>query len=64
VLEGNDRRIPYDYLIIAAGARHAYFGHDEWEQVAPGLKKIEDATAIRHDLRQPSRNPASERPSP
>jgi NADH dehydrogenase FAD-containing subunit len=40
--------IPYDYLIVAAGARDAYFGHDEWEQFAPGLKKIDDATAVRH----------------
>jgi NADH dehydrogenase FAD-containing subunit len=50
LLEDNGRRIPYDYLIIAAGARHAYFGHDEWEDVAPGLKKIDDATAIRHRI--------------
>jgi NADH:quinone reductase (non-electrogenic) len=50
MIDGNDRRIPYDYLILAAGARHAYFGHDEWEDVAPGLKKIEDATAIRHRI--------------
>jgi NADH:ubiquinone reductase (H+-translocating) len=42
-----ERRVPYDYLIIATGARHAYFGHDEWESFAPGLKKIEDATDIR-----------------
>jgi NADH dehydrogenase FAD-containing subunit len=41
------RRLPYDYLIVATGARHAYFGHDEWEASAPGLKKIEDATDIR-----------------
>ncbi len=46
----SDRRIPYDYLILATGARHAYFGHDEWEGVAPGLKKIEDATAIRRRI--------------
>ena len=39
--------IPYDYLILAAGATHAYFGHAEWEQYAPGLKTIEDATEIR-----------------
>jgi NADH dehydrogenase len=39
--------IPYDYLIIAAGARHSYFGHDEWETFAPGLKTIEDAVEIR-----------------
>ena len=42
-----ERRIPYDQLIVATGARHAYFGKDEWERFAPGLKKIEDATAIR-----------------
>jgi len=45
-----DRRIPYDYLVVATGARHAYFGHDEWEAVAPGLKKIEDATDIRRRI--------------
>jgi NADH dehydrogenase len=39
--------IPYDYLIVAAGASHAYFGHDEWEPLAPGLKTIEDALEIR-----------------
>jgi NADH:quinone reductase (non-electrogenic) len=37
----------YDYLIIAAGARHSYFGHDEWEAEAPGLKSIEDAIELR-----------------
>jgi len=42
-----DRTVPYDYLIVATGARHAYFGHDEWAAVAPGLKKIDDATDIR-----------------
>jgi NADH dehydrogenase len=40
-------RISYDTLILATGARHSYFGHDEWEDFAPGLKTIEDATAIR-----------------
>jgi NADH dehydrogenase len=39
--------IPYDTLILATGARHGYFGHDEWEPFAPGLKTIEDATRIR-----------------
>lgn len=39
--------ISFDYLIVAAGARHAYFGHDEWETHAPGLKTIEDAVEIR-----------------
>jgi NADH dehydrogenase len=42
-----EHRVPYDYLIVATGARHAYFGKDEWEPFAPGLKKIDDATAIR-----------------
>ncbi|HLB10346.1 MAG TPA: FAD-dependent oxidoreductase, partial [Gemmatimonadaceae bacterium] len=40
--------LPYDYLIIASGARHAYFGHDEWEPFAPGLKSLEDALKVRH----------------
>lgn len=39
---------PYDTLIVAAGARHSYFGHNEWEPLAPGLKTIEDATEMRH----------------
>ncbi|MGO9127265.1 MAG: NAD(P)/FAD-dependent oxidoreductase [Terriglobales bacterium] len=43
----SDLDIPYDYLIVAAGASHAYFGHDEWEPFAPGLKTIEDALEIR-----------------
>lgn len=42
-----DFEIPYDYLIVAAGARHSYFGRDEWAQLAPGLKTIEDALEIR-----------------
>jgi NADH dehydrogenase FAD-containing subunit len=42
--------IGYDHLVVATGARHAYFGHDDWESVAPGLKKIEDATAIRREV--------------
>jgi NADH dehydrogenase len=39
--------IPYDYLIVAAGATHAYFGHDDWQVYAPGLKSLEDALEIR-----------------
>ena len=42
-----DLQVPYDYLIVAAGASHAYFGHDEWEPFAPGLKTVEDALEIR-----------------
>ena len=40
----------YDSLVLATGAQHAYFGHDEWEAFAPGLKTVEDATAIRRKL--------------
>lgn len=42
-----EEEIPYDYLVVAAGASHAYFGHDDWEPYAPGLKTIEDAVEIR-----------------
>ncbi len=42
--------VPYDFLILATGARHAYFGHDDWEPFAPGLKTLEDATAMRRRL--------------
>ena len=42
--------IPYDTLVLATGARHAYFGHDEWEQFAPGLKTLEDATTLRRRI--------------
>jgi NADH dehydrogenase FAD-containing subunit/uncharacterized membrane protein YphA (DoxX/SURF4 family) len=42
-----DTRLPYDYLVLATGARHSYFGKDAWEAFAPGLKKVEDATAVR-----------------
>jgi NADH dehydrogenase len=45
-----DGVLPYDYLIVAAGARHAYFGHEEWEAGAPGLKSLEDALEIRRRI--------------
>jgi NADH dehydrogenase len=44
---GDGSTIPYDYLVLAAGATHSYFGHPEWEELAPGLKELEDATEIR-----------------
>ncbi|MBX4939638.1 NAD(P)/FAD-dependent oxidoreductase [Rhizobium binae] len=47
IVQTANRRIAYDYLIIATGARHAYFGNDEWAETAPGLKTIADATEIR-----------------
>src|SRR6516165_6653579 len=43
------RRIPYDYLVVATGAKHAYFGHD-WSSYAPGLKTIDDATYLRRRI--------------
>jgi NADH:quinone reductase (non-electrogenic) len=42
--------VPYDTLILATGARHDYFGHDEWEPFAPGLKTLEDATTLRRRI--------------
>jgi NADH dehydrogenase len=42
--------VPYDVLVLATGATHSYFGHDEWAEVAPGLKRIEDATRIRRRI--------------
>lgn len=40
-------QMPYDYLVLATGATHSYFGHEEWAPLAPGLKTVEDATEIR-----------------
>lgn len=42
-----DLEIPFDYMVVASGAQHSYFGHDEWEPFAPGLKTVEDALEIR-----------------
>lgn len=42
--------LPYDTLVLATGARHAYFGHDDWEPYARGLKTLEDATTIRRRI--------------
>lgn len=50
VLLDDGGSVPYDSLIVATGARHAYFGHDEWARFAPGLKTLEDATSIRRTL--------------
>ena len=44
------RRVAYDYLVLATGARHAYFGHDDWAAFAPGLKTIDDATYLRRRI--------------
>jgi NADH dehydrogenase len=45
-----DRDVSYDWLIVASGARHAYFGHEEWAAFAPGLKNIDDATRLRRKI--------------
>ena len=50
VLAGNQPPLAYDYLIVATGSRHAYFGHAEWEALAPGLKTLQDALVIRDGL--------------
>ncbi|MDB5969741.1 MAG: dehydrogenase protein [Hydrocarboniphaga sp.] len=50
VIINDGRRLPYDYLVLATGATHTYFGHDEWAPIAPGLKRIDDATLIRRRL--------------
>jgi NADH dehydrogenase len=47
LVRSSARSYPYDYLVLASGARHSYFGHDEWEEHAPGLKTLEQATEIR-----------------
>lgn len=47
IVTTSDFQVPYDYLIVACGATHSYFGHDDWEAFAPGLKTIEDALEIR-----------------
>src|SRR3954451_23052981 len=50
VLLDDGDALPYDTLVLATGARHAYFGHDEWEPFAPGLKTLEDATTLRRHI--------------
>lgn len=50
VLLEDGSTLAFDTLVIATGARHAYFGHDDWERVAPGLKTLEDATTIRRRI--------------
>jgi NADH dehydrogenase len=47
IVKGEVDPIHYDYLIVATGTRHSYFGHDDWEMWAPGLKSVEDARRIR-----------------
>src|SRR5689334_15585122 len=44
---GGDDVVPYDYLVVATGSTHSYFGHDEWASRAPGLKSLEDALEMR-----------------
>lgn len=59
--------LPYDYLVLACGSRHSYFGHGEWEEYAPGLKSLEEATEIRRrvltafELAEKEPDPAKQR---
>lgn len=50
IVEAAGASYPYDVLVLATGARHSYFGHDDWAPFAPGLKSVEDATAIRRRI--------------
>ncbi|HEU5384057.1 MAG TPA: FAD-dependent oxidoreductase, partial [Ktedonobacteraceae bacterium] len=46
----HDQAVPYDYLVVATGAHHSYFGHEEWADAAPGLKSLDDAAQLRRKL--------------
>jgi NADH dehydrogenase len=50
VILGNGEKVDYDYLVLAVGARHSYFGKNDWEKFAPGLKTIKDALTIREEI--------------
>src|SRR6202050_2873924 len=50
VILADGNKVPYDSLIVATGSQTSYFGHHEWQEWAPGMKSIEDATAIRHKI--------------
>ncbi len=50
MVQTKTKQIPFDYLIVATGARHSYFGHDDWQAYAPGLKDLDDATTIRKKI--------------
>jgi NADH dehydrogenase len=50
VILDRGRQLPYDFLIVCAGVTHSYFGHDEWSRVAPGLKTLDDALALRRRM--------------
>ena len=50
IVLANRRELPYDYLVVATGSTHSYFGHDDWQPFAPGLKSIDDATQIRRRI--------------
>jgi NADH:ubiquinone reductase (H+-translocating) len=50
IVFGDGHEVPFDYVILACGARHSYFGHPEWEEFAPGLKTLEQATEMRRRM--------------
>ena len=49
-VRAEDRDVSYDFLIVATGAKHSYFAHDDWAKFAPGLKRIDDATVLRRHI--------------
>src|SRR4051812_26272933 len=65
-VHAGETRVGFDYLILATGSRHSYFGHTEWEPIAPGLKTLEDARQLRHrflrafELAEKSHDPAEQ----
>jgi NADH dehydrogenase len=67
IIVGDGHEVSFDYLILACGARHSYFGHPEWEEFAPGLKTLEQATEMRRrmlvafELAENERNPDIQR---
>jgi len=57
VILADGTNLPYDSMIVAAGSETSYFGQNEWQEWAPGLKSIEEATTIRHKILMPSKWP-------
>ncbi len=63
-LQFHGYELAYDYLVVAAGSSHAYFGHDDWEPLAPGLKTLEDALEMRRRACSPTSWPSARPCSP
>ena len=59
VVYAEDRQVAYDLLVVATGATHSYFSHDDWARHAPGIKSIDDATLVRRRICSPLKRPRS-----